>query len=250
MIFAALATGFLHAVNAVAADPVQTNSLPDLTAALDGVEAKLDEEKQVQEAAREIEPAASSEDHRVVEARTLRAIAEHEFEKKKMDLYIKAYTWQAFTSGGVFFLVIALVGTSIMFAGFEFARTGVVKNFTQAADAGNRGGSDMEKDAAIGTGESDAKGDEKDAGAGTGGTRAASVTGLTINKDGLTVTSSVLGVIILVIAFGFFYLYLVFVYPIKREENGPSTVPAVGSLESGSPKPEAEDTNNNSAGRT
>ena len=58
--------------------------------------------------------------------------------------------------------------------------------------------------------------------------KAAAATALEIGTSGVKVTSQVLGVIVLVVSMGFFYLYLKTVYPIQ-ESNAPSAAAASAS---------------------
>jgi hypothetical protein len=51
---------------------------------------------------------------------------------------------------------------------------------------------------------------------GRDGTTVQEPTELEISKSGVKVSSPILGVIILVISLAFFYLYLVYVYPIEE----------------------------------
>ncbi|MCX7155744.1 MAG: hypothetical protein NTW45_04780 [Rhodocyclales bacterium] len=58
--------------------------------------------------------------------------------------------------------------------------------------------------------------------------QAAAATALEIGTSGVKVTSQVLGVIVLVVSMGFFYLYLKTVYPIQ-ESNAPSVAAATSA---------------------
>lgn len=52
-------------------------------------------------------------------------------------------------------------------------------------------------------------------------------TGLKISMSGLEVNSSVLGIIILVISLAFFYLYLIYIYPVKEFQFDDKELPTV-----------------------
>ena len=89
----------------------------------------------------------------------------------------RTFEWQLLSSRIIFFVVITLVFTGFYFAAVQF-HTGL-----RSKNAKSNGG-----------------GEE--------------VTELSLSAKGITVSSPVLGVIVLVISMAFFYLYLVYVYPI------------------------------------
>lgn len=61
-------------------------------------------------------------------------------------------------------------------------------------------------------------------------------TQLQLSSSGVTVTSPVLGVIILIVSMGFFYLYLKTVYPIEESQSSATqTAPAAEAAKGGSP---------------
>lgn len=88
----------------------------------------------------------------------------------------RVFEWQLFSSRVIFATVIMLVGSGIVFAAIQF-RAGLKLPRSAAPDA---------------------------------------VTELDLSAGSVKVSSPVLGVIILVISLGFFYLYLVYVYPISE----------------------------------
>jgi hypothetical protein len=89
---------------------------------------------------------------------------------------MRTFEWQLFSSKVIFIVVLGLVACGIVFAAVQF-RAGLRRK----------------------------KGDDRD-----------KATELDISTQGLKVSSPVLGVIILVISLAFFYLYLVYVYPISE----------------------------------
>lgn len=90
----------------------------------------------------------------------------------------KVFAWQLFSSKIIFYVVLLLVFSGICFSGIQFYKS-------------------MRKE---------------DGDTPTGG----SVTEFEATAKGIKVSSPVLGVIILVISLVFFYLYLVYVYPIQE----------------------------------
>jgi hypothetical protein len=91
----------------------------------------------------------------------------------------RVFTWQLFSSRVIFWTVLALVVAGVYFAAVQF-HSGLRRR---------------------------ARGDEP---------RSEHVTEFAASLGGIKVTSPVLGVIILVISLAFFYLYLVYVYPIEN----------------------------------
>ena len=88
----------------------------------------------------------------------------------------RVFEWQLFSSRVIFATVIMLVGSGIVFAAIQF-RAGLKRPRVTAPDA---------------------------------------ATEIDLSAGSVKVSSPVLGVIILVISLGFFYLYLVYVYPISE----------------------------------
>ena len=88
----------------------------------------------------------------------------------------RVFEWQLFSSRVIFATVIMLVGSGIVFAAIQF-RAGLKRPRAAAPDA---------------------------------------ATEIDLSAGSVKVSSPVLGVIILVISLGFFYLYLVYVYPISE----------------------------------
>ena len=92
----------------------------------------------------------------------------------------KVFDWQLFSSKLIFWSVLLLVFSGITFSGIQFYKSMI--------------------------GDSVAAGEPSES----------SVTEFEASAKGIKVTSPVLGVIILVISLAFFYLYLIYVYPIKE----------------------------------
>ncbi len=92
---------------------------------------------------------------------------------------LEVFEWQLLSSKVIFFVVLLLVFSGIYFAAIQF--------HSELKRKQNRNGNEPHADP----------------------------TELEINAKGIKVSSSVLGVIILVISLAFFYVYLVHVYPIK-----------------------------------
>lgn len=92
----------------------------------------------------------------------------------------EVFSWQLYSSKLIFWCVLLLVFSGICFSGIQFYKS-IRKE--------QAGGEDATED---------------------------SVTEFEASAKGIKVTSPVLGVIILVISLAFFYLYLVYVYPIRE----------------------------------
>lgn len=106
--------------------------------------------------------------------------------KKNELLYITdVFRWQYKSSIIIFFMVVLVVLTGLVFAGIQF--------YISMKQMGGK----IRKGALVGI------------------QTAPADTNLEFTTSGVKVNSSVLGVIILVISIGFFYLYLGHVYPIK-----------------------------------
>jgi len=88
----------------------------------------------------------------------------------------RVFEWQLFSSRVIFATVIMLVGSGVVFAAIQF-RAGLKRPRSAASDE---------------------------------------ATQIDLSAGSVKVSSPVLGVIILVISLGFFYLYLVYVYPISE----------------------------------
>jgi hypothetical protein len=95
------------------------------------------------------------------------------------------FEWQLFSSKVTFLTVLLLVAAGIVFAAIQF-RVGLARRRQDAK-------------------ENAAQPDDK-----------GMVTELELGTTGIKVSSPVLGVIILLISLAFFYLYLVYVYPISE----------------------------------
>lgn len=92
----------------------------------------------------------------------------------------RVFAWQLFSTKLIFWAVLLLVFSGITFSGIQFYKS-MRQDF-----AGSEDGSED------------------------------SVTEFEASPTGIKVTSPVLGVIILTISLAFFYLYLVYVYPIRE----------------------------------
>jgi len=101
------------------------------------------------------------------------------------DHRLRVFEWQLLSSRIIFVVVILLVLLGVYFSGVQFHR-GLRETRMQRA-----------------TDDTQAPAEEP-------------VTEIEASMQGIKVSSSTLGVIILVISLAFFYLYLVFVYPIKE----------------------------------
>ncbi|MCU0430004.1 MAG: hypothetical protein MUF42_08525 [Cytophagaceae bacterium] len=122
-------------------------------------------------------------------------ISQYEFEAARYQYYKdslqstrKVFDWQYISSIILFFTVIVIVFTGILFAAIQFRKS--MKSSTEAAKESNE---------------------------------------VELSLKGVKVNSSVLGVVILVISLAFFYLYLIYVYPIS--EVKPTTVKEESSKE-------------------
>lgn len=98
----------------------------------------------------------------------------------------RVFEWQLFSSRVIFMVVLMLVGAGMYFAAVQFHTAMVAARRVAASDTGA-------------TAEP-----------------AGLTTRLEISAKGVVVNSSVLGVIILALSIAFFYLYLVYVYPIQN----------------------------------
>jgi hypothetical protein len=114
----------------------------------------------------------------------------YDYRANGYDYRSRVFEWQLFSSRVIFLIVLVLVAAGVYFAAVQFH---------VALAAARRGG-------ASGVRASDA--DEA-----AGGVLK---TQLEISAKGVIVNSSVLGVIILALSLAFFYLYLVYVYPIQN----------------------------------
>jgi hypothetical protein len=118
--------------------------------------------------------------------------AYYDYETHSLDYAERVFNWQYKSSVAIFIVVILLVLAGLAFAGIQFAiamkvhPTGVVKK---------RGAT---------------------AGGGEGAATAALASTFEASSHGVKITSSVIGLLILVVSIGFFYLYLVYVYPIQN----------------------------------
>lgn len=98
----------------------------------------------------------------------------------------RVFEWQLFSSRVIFVIVFVLVGAGIYFAAVQFHATMLPVRREAAIDA---------PDDSI---------------------RTTLTTQLEVSAKGVVVNSSVVGVIILTLSLAFFYLYLVYVYPIQN----------------------------------
>ena len=103
----------------------------------------------------------------------------------------RSFNFQHIASIVIFIVVIIIVLSGILFSGMQFRHTlkqAIIKEKLLDAAKGAEGATDA---------------------------FSAMKTEMEITKDGVKVNSSVLGVLILVISLAFFYMYLIYVYPIK-----------------------------------
>jgi hypothetical protein len=98
----------------------------------------------------------------------------------------RVFEWQLLSSRGIFLVVLLLVGCGIYFAWVQFRAALVLVRRVAAGEASAAGAPDP------------------------------LATEVRISAKGVVVNSSVLGVIILGLSLAFFYLYLVYVYPIQN----------------------------------
>ena len=98
------------------------------------------------------------------------------------------FEWQLFSSKIIFAIVVFLVGVGIYFSWIQFTASMEPRDEEEGARKGEAGGNRPPT----------------------------SVTTLEASAKGIKVSSPVLGVILLVISLAFFYLYLVYVYPIAE----------------------------------
>jgi hypothetical protein len=105
------------------------------------------------------------------------------------------FAWQLWASRLIFWLVVILVSCGVFFSGVQFFRTPV-------RPRSRRGRVSRKTKETKTEGEDDVAFDESE------------VIELGASMEGVKVKSPVLGVVILTISFAFFYLYLLYVYPI------------------------------------
>jgi hypothetical protein len=98
----------------------------------------------------------------------------------------RVFEWQLLSSRLIFLIVVVLVGCGIYFAWIQFRSALLVSRRAEAA------------------------------GAAAAAVPSPLATQLEVSAKGITLNSSVLGVIILGLSLAFFYLYLVYVYPIQN----------------------------------
>ena len=142
-------------------------------------------------------PAVLMEADSALRARYLEAL--HDYHRWGLTHRQAVYRWQFLSTKVTFATVLLLVLSGITFAGIQFYKALKVATSGQVGDK-------------------DARSSRSDDG-GEGGGAAAPDTGTTeleLTTKGIKVSSPVLGVIILVLSLGFFYLYLVYVYPIQE----------------------------------
>lgn len=100
----------------------------------------------------------------------------------------ETFKWQIFSSKIIFLTVLLVVFCGLIFAGIQFyiAMKSINKHIVKEIDSNNVNTNDIP------------------------------VANIELSVQGLKVNSSILGVIILVISLAFFYLYLIYVYPINE----------------------------------
>jgi hypothetical protein len=102
----------------------------------------------------------------------------------------RVFEWQLLSSRAIFIVVLLMVAAGMYFAAVQFQTAMVAARRVAAAEAV--------------------------AGGPAAGEPAGLATRFEVSAKGLVVNSSVLGVIILTLSIAFFYLYLVYVYPIQN----------------------------------
>lgn len=124
----------------------------------------------------------------------------YEYRTKGYEYRSRVFEWQLHSSRTIFVIVLLLVGAGIYFAAVQFhvalstAKRGAKKTATKGGEGA--------------TAEAANVGDKLGA--------AALSTQLEITAKGVIVNSSVMGVVILALSLAFFYLFLVYVYPIQN----------------------------------
>ena len=107
----------------------------------------------------------------------------------------RVFEWQLLSSRAIFAIVLALVGAGMYFAAVQF-RVAMQEASRRISKATTAGAAPVTADAAE--------------------TKSTLATQIEVSAKGIIVNSSVLGVIILGLSLAFFYLYLVYVYPIHN----------------------------------
>src|SRR5262249_46884599 len=117
--------------------------------------------------------------------------AYYDYETRSLSYAQSVFDWQYRSSIVIFLVVILLVLTGLVFAGIQFA----IAMRAQPTSAVRKG-----------------KEEVAERSQGTSGLAST----FEASAQGVKVTSSVIGLLILVVSIGFFYLYLVYVYPITN----------------------------------
>lgn len=175
---------------------------------------KLETQPSAAALAEQVAPGDTAFQHRYAEAMRQAMLvnqeaelAQHRYRRETFNYYTaslrhraRVFNWQH-TSGIVTFgLVVLIVLAGLSFSGIQFY---IAMKDAQARAALRR------KNRPVGPDDDDL-----------------AVTKLELSMQGVKVNSSVLGVIILVVSLGFFYLYLAFVFPITETNFGASEIRA------------------------
>lgn len=129
----------------------------------------------------------------------------YDYKSEAYTLRLEAFKDQAWNSKAIFWAVILLVFVGTAFAGVQFLRKPVV-DIKKVTIPDSKNGEPQGTETSSST---------MPAVAQTKPEQAAPETQIEISLQGIKASSSILGVVILVISFAFFYLYLVYVYPIN-----------------------------------
>lgn len=136
-------------------------------------------------------------------------ISDYKYHMYANDHAIKVYNLHHSLSRYIFFLVVIIVLMGLIFSGVQFFIT--LKSIPKKIDySGN-----LPIQGALTTKEKK-KTDETDAKDQTPKEEESSKTTVKFGKDGIEISSSILGVIILAMSFAFFYMYIHFVYPVME----------------------------------
>ena len=173
--------------------PAFADEQPNIADALDSADAALDKDAQQHTAA----PAGPSEvalsDAPTKETYLAATRAYYEYRLSGYHHRARLFEWQLWSSRVIFFIVVLLVFAGIYFAAVQFhVALHAARNPPSTSEPTSKSEETPVRDDAMSL-----------------------ATKLEISTKGVVVNSSILGVVILVLSLAFFYLYLVYVYPIK-----------------------------------
>jgi hypothetical protein len=126
----------------------------------------------------------------------------YEYRGNGFDFRSRVFEWQLLSSRFIFVIVVLLVLAGIYFSAVQFHVALITARRAAEQPAGSPGASPPAAEAVVRAAPPDTK-------------VPSLATQLEISAKGIIVNSSVLGVIVLALSLGFFYLYLVYVYPIR-----------------------------------